>query len=46
MTAVKSTTIRFTKLLDSRPFLVLGGLVIGLLGGLSVVIYAIVRTVS
>ncbi len=46
MTAIKSTTIRFTKLLDSHPFLVLGGLMIGLLGSVSTLIYAIMQATS
>jgi len=46
MTLIKSFTMRFIKLLDSRPMLVLGGLAVGLLGGLSVLIYAVVHAVS
>ncbi len=41
MTAVKVSTIKFTKLLDSHPFVVLGGLLLGVLGGLSAIIYAL-----
>jgi eukaryotic-like serine/threonine-protein kinase len=46
MTAIKSTTNRFTKLLDSHPFVVLGGLLLGVLGGVSTLAYAIVQAAS
>jgi len=46
MTAIKSTTFRFTKLLDSHPFLVLGGLVLGFSSGLSALVYAIIQATS
>lgn len=46
MTAIKSTTNRFTKLLDARPTLVLISVVLGLIGGLSLVAYAILQATS